>query len=168
MDANHYQPRHTLHKGKLINDGFFPDLDLETLQKRYRIDSQISIEALYGLALAAVMLTNSELYEWACEKGRAGANTLAEVPAPAYGFQPPPPATQSDIVPSLHYVSLYEYAIFARVKGDLTRENSHHTLGKEGIQRQMSYHDLSDDYYRQSVWAVRQIKCKRVTKVILL
>ena len=169
MDANHYQPRHALHQGKFVNDGFFPDLDLTVLQKRYRIDSSITLEALYGLVLAAVMLTNRGLYDWACAKVKTtGANTLAEVPAPHYGFQPPPPAPDGQPIPSLHYASLYEHAIFARVKGDLSRENSHHTMGKEGIQRQMSYRDLSADYYRQSVWAVRQIKGTHTTRVRLL
>lgn len=167
MDATHYQPRHSLHQGKFINDGFFPDLDLATLQKRYRIDGGITLESLFGLVLAAVMLTNRDLYQWACTKSMAGYNTLAEVQAPEYGFQPAPPAGQ-EVIPTLHYVGLYEHAIFTRVKGDITRENSHHTLGKEGVQRMVSYHDLSDDYYRQSLWAVRQILGKRTTRVILL
>lgn len=156
-----YQPRHSLHQGKFINDEFFPDLDLETLQKRYRIDSNLTLEALSGSALSAVIYTNQDLYAWACEKSRAGYNTLADVPAPEYGFEPVPLGTDPQITPSLHYVVLYEHAVFARVKGELTRENSHHTLGKEGVQRQMSYHDLSNDFFRQAIWAVRQIKGTR-------
>ncbi len=157
MEPN-YQPRHSLHQGKFINDGFFPDLDLETLQKRYRIDGSLSLEALFGAVLSAVIYTNQDLYQWACKKAREGYSRLSDVPAPEYGFELVPAGTDPQIIPSLHYVGLYEHAVFARVKGELTRENSHHTLGKEGIQRQMSYHDLSNDFYRQAIWAVRQIK----------
>lgn len=169
MNPDYYQPRHSLHQGKFINDGFFPDLDLVTLQKRYRIDSQLSIEALYGAVLASVMLLNRELYPWACSQAKLGYDSLATVPAPEYGFQAPPtPTDDLPVQTSLHYVSLYEHAVFARVKGDLTRENSHHTLTNEGMNRQVRYHDLSDEYYCQSVWAVRQIKGKPTTRWRLL
>ncbi len=169
MNPDYYQPRHSLHQGKLINDGFFPDLDLVTLQKRYRLDTQLSLEALYSAVLASVMLLNRELYKWACEQASKGYDTLANVPAPIYGFQAPPTTTaELPVQDSLHYVSLYEHAIFARVKGDLTRENSHHTMTNEGMNRQVRYHALSDEYYRQSVWAVRQIKGKRTTRWRLL
>ena len=169
MNPDYYQPRHSLHQGQLINDGFFPDLDLVTLQKRYRLDATMSIDALYGAVLASVMLLNRELYPWACQQFNNGYESLAQVPAPVYGFQAPPTtAAELPVQDSLHYVSLYEHAIFARVKGDLTRENSHHTLTHEGMNRQVRYHALRDEYYSQSVWAVRQIKGKRTTRWRLL
>lgn len=165
MEPN-YQPKHSLHQGKFINDGFFPDLDLVTLQKRYRLDSNLSVEALYGSTLIAVIYVNQDLYPWVCQQMQAGYTKLAQIPS-STDYLDPPPTMVDDLelvnnsLASLHYIGLYEHAVFARVKGELTRENSHHTLGKEGVQRHISYHDLSNDYYRQSIWAVRQIMVKK-------
>lgn len=165
MDANYYQARHSLHNGLFINDGFFPDLDLVTLQKRHRIDTEISIEALYGSVLETVTLINRDLYPWVCSQVKKGYLALQDVPCPTYAYQYD---ANSEPISANHYETLYQQAIFFRVKADLTRENSHHTLSKEGIRRDMRYTELSDDFYRRSTWAVRMIKGKRTTRVRLL
>lgn len=192
MNSDYYQPRHSLHQGRFINDGFFPDLDLEKLQKRFRIDSSLDVSALFDTVLQAVILTNSELYSFACQKHEQGYETLAAVPTPGYRFEtlspelpapPEPPApvitaaddedTEEDAKegepePESYLVALYQNAIFYRVKGDLTRENSHQTMSKDGTNRQKQYHNISSDFYRQSVWAVRMIKGRRTSRVRLL
>lgn len=169
MDSNFYSPRHSLHKGTFINDGWFPDLDLEPVQKRYRLDASISIEALFESVMQAVLLVNENLKAFACEKHRAGYESLAALPSAAYQFQglgedPDPENAES----KSHYVKLYENAVFYRVKGDLTRENSHHTMLEEGKKRQNDYHSQSNDFYRQSILAVRMIKGRKPTRARLL
>lgn len=173
MDSNHYQPRHSLHKGTFINDGWFPDLELEPLQKRLRIDSSIAIETVFESVLQAVILVNQNLNQFACKKYQEGYETLASIPTPSYQFIPKgdnfSDATDPVEAINKHYlVKLYENAIFYHVKGDLTRENSHHTMQEEGKKRQNDYQKQSNDFYRQSTLAIRMIKGKRPTRSRLL
>lgn len=160
-----YTSRHELLEGTLINDGFFPDLDLKALQKRYQIDSQVTLERLSSMVLSAVILTNRELNTYACSQLKKGYQTLADVPFMTYALALPN-QTDSSLSGLVH---LYETAIFARVQGDLARESSTHRMSVEGKRRQENdYNQVSDDFYRQSVWAVRQIKSKRTTRVRLI
>lgn len=169
MNQDYYKPRHSLHKGTFHNDGWFPNLDLEKLQKRFKIDSSLDIDTLFSTILQAVILTNDNLKKFAQCQQEKGYTSMAEVPTPGYSFEIPGEAQASfDDTENSYYTALYENAIFYRVKGDLTRENSHHTMLEEGKTRQTDYHKQSDDFYRQSVWAVRLIKGKRTTRSRLL
>ena len=173
MDQNHYQPRHSQHNGTFSNDGWFPDLDINALQKRLRLDSSITIESIFESVLQSVILINQNLAEFASKKKEAGYNTLADVPSISYQFinegdDFADPADPAEVTPKTRLVKLYENAIFYRVKGDLTRENSHHTLLEEGKKRQNDYDTQSGDFYRQSTVAVRLILGKKATRSRLL
>lgn len=182
MDPKKYQSRLTRHQGTFVNDGWFPDLDLETLQKRYRIDAATDETQLTGLILQSVILTNQNLTDFACKQYRAGYETMAEIPNPGFRFarlkattddvQSVADAVQEDTASDTsigsYYVELYQNAVFYRVKGDITRELSHHSMTHQGQKRQVDYHDLSADFYRQSTWAVRLIKGKRTSRIRLL
>ena len=146
-----YQPRHGFINGTVVNDGFFPDIDLLLLQKQQQLDPNLTPERLHSAVEAAVLVINADLYPWVCTKMGAGYLTLDSVPDLEFNGRS-------------RLVGLYLQAVALRVKGDIARDKANVGMTQEALSRQTDYHDKTNDYYRQSVWACRLIKGKRMTK----
>lgn len=165
MNSDIYQPRHSLHQGKYINDSFFPNIDLLDLQKRHRLDPSLTLEELHGAIEEAVLLINNDLQSWVCSKTQQGYFNLEQVPDISTGLQP-----LGESIPQerSRLVSLYESAVSNRIKGDIARDKANAGMTQEAMRRSESYYQKTNDYYRRSVWAIRQIKGKRTTRARLL
>ena len=161
------------HQGIINNDGFFPDLHVIDLQKRYRLDDEISQESLLEELLKTVILVNNQLETWACKQVKQGYSTLLDIPSMEYSVTIPSisnnDTTPTETTTKTALQVLYEQAIFARVKADISRDYADHDLTAKGRTRLAQDKTLlSDDYYRESTWAIRKIQGKRTTKVALL
>lgn len=72
---------------KVVNDGFWPDIDRELLRKEIRLDGTVTLERLHLALEAAMWSVNAELSTWQAEQIAAGHAALADVPAAQLGGQ---------------------------------------------------------------------------------
>jgi hypothetical protein len=66
----------------IVNDGWFPDVDLARLRRERRIREAVTADRLRAAVLAAMVTVGNQLASWADEHRAAGVAGLADVPAP--------------------------------------------------------------------------------------
>lgn len=69
----------------ILNNGFFPDIDVHDFDRRYQTDSTYGQARRQDRLQAAMLEANAELQDQACQWVRQGYYTLAEVPQAEYG-----------------------------------------------------------------------------------
>ena len=71
----------------IINDGFFPDIDVDQAYAAMRLDGTVTPQRLRASLVEAVLSVNAELEAWKAAQMSFGRNTLATVPAPTIDGQ---------------------------------------------------------------------------------
>lgn len=69
-------------EGVILNDGFFPDIDLAQIRLLANISPSITAPALRGALVAAMITVGYDLADWAARQQAAGHAALEDVPAP--------------------------------------------------------------------------------------
>jgi len=68
-------------QSQIVNDGFFPDIDVDTATEAMRQDGTVTAERLRGALVEAALSVNADLAMWRAEQQAAGYATLVAVPA---------------------------------------------------------------------------------------
>ncbi len=129
----------------VINDGFFPDIDLARMREAVRLDGTVIDTRLRDAAIAAILLVNRELRSWKAGKVSAGYTTLAAVPAQSI-----------DGASELHH--LYLRAVNASAKADLTERYRDYDLTGTGDKKADELTDSIDEQRRNAAWAIADIQ----------
>lgn len=128
----------------IVNDGFFPDIDLNYMRAAVRLDGTVTTERLRDATVDAILFVNAELASWKTEKVAAGLDTLAEVPAPAIGGE------------SVNLVR-YRTAVFRWARADLTERYRSFDATKSGLDEADKQEDSVDDDRRAAKWSIRDL-----------
>lgn len=141
--------------GVVINDGFFPDVDLDDLRASARITGSVPNIRLRDAVVAAIISVEQDLAGWAAAQRAAGSQTLADVPGPSIDGRP-------------RHVHLYHRAVRMYAKAELIeRLPDFDTTGagsKDFDQQGESVADLR----RDAIHAVRDILGRGRTAVELI
>ncbi|SDP46260.1 Phage head completion protein (GPL) [Ralstonia sp. 25mfcol4.1] len=65
----------------IVNDGFFPDIDVDTATAAMRQDGTVTAERLRAALVEAALSVNEDLGVWRAEQLAAGYESLEAVPA---------------------------------------------------------------------------------------
>lgn len=68
-------------QNQIANDGFFPDIDVDTATEAMRQDGTVTAERLRGALVEAALSVNADLAMWRAVQQAAGYATLEAVPA---------------------------------------------------------------------------------------
>lgn len=66
----------------IVNDGFFPDIDVDQAYAAMRLDGTVTAQRLRASLVEAVLSVNAELEAWKSAQLAFGRTTLTDVPAP--------------------------------------------------------------------------------------
>lgn len=112
--------------GTVVNDGWWPDLDLGDFQKRYRLPVEFSSEMVTENIQLGMLRVNDQLREWRDEQL---ASSLAEVPGDSLGDQS-------------RFQILYSRAVFCHAKALLLKQfatvNRRDAAKHEGLESEES------------------------------
>lgn len=131
-------------EGLIVNDGWFPDIDLATLRNAIRIPGDITVARLTEAARYAIDSINREIDDWRLAKIADGSASLSEVPA-------------SQLDGESRLVMLYQRAIYSTVKADLTERYRDFDATGTGERRAKDMEPSIDEQRRNARWAVRDI-----------
>lgn len=136
---------------KLINDPFFPDLDLLAFREAMRVDSVTTVPRAKHALYTAMLDVNRRLASWSEDQRNNGYHALTDVPAKA--FQP------SDA-----REHLYTRAVWSLAKACLIeRYRDYDTTNSKGKNPEQE-EDSAADYRRDAAWAINDITGKpRIT-----
>jgi hypothetical protein len=126
------------------NDGFWPDIDLNTLQSAMRLDGTVTAPRLEHAATNAILQTNNDLKAWRIEQQALGYQTLNLVPA-----------EQLDQQSIFH--QLYLRAIYCLAKASLCERYSDFDSTAKGSKSGDELHDSVNDLRRDARFAIRDI-----------
>lgn len=68
-------------QNQIVNDGFFPDIDVDTATAAMRQDGTVTAERLRAALVEAALSVNADLGAWRAEQQAAGYETLESVPS---------------------------------------------------------------------------------------
>jgi hypothetical protein len=139
----------------VTNDGFFPDIDVTSLQAAVRIVSQVTPARIREAVLAAMIAVNPELEAKRVEWIAAGHDNLAAVPAPQLGGES-------------KLAVLYRRAIYATVKADIDEHYRDLDSAAAGRDRAEALEPTIDDHRRNAAWAISDLVGRRRTTVELI
>lgn len=137
----------------IVNEPWFPDVDLATVRLIGRIDSGVTDERLADATTAAMISVNRDLAGWRVLRQAEGAASLSAVPAPPIG----------GISRNLF---LYRRAVAAFAKAELLEGYADYDLTKAG---EAAAEDRSPDVARRNGrLAVRDLLGRPRTTVELI
>jgi hypothetical protein len=125
----------------IVNDGFFPDIDLDAVPAALRLDGTVTPERLRAAVVEAVLSINAELADW---KTGSGVGRLADVAAPMVDGQ------------SAH-VHRYLRAVLCTARANLIERYRDFDTTAAGERRALSLEAAVDDLRRDARWAVSDI-----------
>jgi hypothetical protein len=67
--------------GSVENDGWYPDIVLQDMREKMRLDGTVTTARLIEAVVAAILHVNSQLRAWKLQQVGAGRASLAAVPA---------------------------------------------------------------------------------------
>ncbi len=129
----------------VINDGWFPNINLPHLRDTMRLDSTITKQRLMNAVIAAVAQANTELAGWQSEQQQAGYQNLSTVPAAHVNGE------------SIKRIA-YRRAIYHFVKADLIEQYRNFDSTHSGMQQAESLEITVDNDRRAARWAIRDIQ----------
>lgn len=145
--------------GMVANDGWFPDVNLDTLKTEWRIDSTVSDARLRREVIDAIVEVNHQLADWQAQQRDAGYATLGDVPAGQ---------VNGASAKLRHYLRAVAATVLAKV---VTEYRDLDTLpdgaGKEARVKS-ALHVRQDEFWREVRWALADLQGKRRTIVALL
>ena len=139
----------------ILNEEFFPQIDIVVCRARMRIDGTVSPERLRAALVDAMAACNDALAEWAAAQVAAGFTSMADVPAPTI-----------DSI-SLH-LQRYERAVCALAAASLIERHRSFDATNDGHQYADKLESPIDDLRRDAHWAIADILGRARTTVELI
>ncbi|MBJ9623037.1 MULTISPECIES: head completion/stabilization protein [Burkholderia] len=130
---------------KIVNDGWFPDIDVDDLRASTKLDGTVTPERLHRAVLDAIATVNADLAQWRAAQVAAGHADLASVPA-----------QRVDGV-SIH-VSRYERAVYSLTHADITEQYRGYDSTKSGGQKAEALDETICQSRRNARWAMNDIR----------
>lgn len=135
----------------IVNDGFWPDVDVEAYRGHMRMDATVSQERLRSSLTAAILSVNDELAQWKALQVEVGHATLAEVPAP-------------QVNQTSRFVLLYQRAVACCAAAELTERYRSFDATDSANQRADDLNPSIDELRRDQRWAIRDfLGARRMT-----
>lgn len=138
----------------VTNDGFFPDINMDTLRDTMRMDGTVTAARLRDATIAAVIEVNSELQAWRAGKIAAGVTELAQL--------------QPRIGGVAVAVSQYMAAVYRTAKADLTERYRDFDTTKTGEDKADQLDCTIGDDRRAARWAIRDLLGKPRSTIELI
>ncbi len=129
------------------NDGWFPDIDLETMRDNMRLDGTVTTPRLIDATVAAIIYANRELSDWKKLQITAGYASLAEVPADKVNRES-------------MLVSHYIRAVYCTAKADLIERYKDYDTTSTTLNEKKTTNYLDsapDEQRRNAQWAIADI-----------
>jgi hypothetical protein len=130
---------------KVVNDGWFPDIDIDDVRAATKLDGTVTPERLRRAVVDAIATVNADLAQWQAAQIAAGHSDLASVPA-----------KQVDGV-SIQ-VSRYERAVYSLTHADITEQYRGYDSTKSGGQKAESLDGTICQSRRNARWAMNDIR----------
>lgn len=125
----------------VANDGWYPDLDPDDFKGQTGLGAIFPPEQIRAVILAAMIEINASIAWW---RGSQTAQSLADVPAPAYGGVS-------------EKVTLYATAVFARARAQLLATTRDYDSTKDGHDRADKLEGVAETYLQQSAEALSRL-----------
>lgn len=148
------------YEGTILNDGFYPDIDVPEFQKTYREDGRLDEEVIRDQLITAILEVNDDLIKWKALK-LACENTLKPIESLA-------DTSEQTIDGKNRAEIIYKKAIYHRAKAELLRHFTDYSTTQHGQDRADDKTDNANYHYAQSLRAIRQLKGKRGVRVKLV
>jgi hypothetical protein len=142
-------------RATIVNDGWFPDIDLSALRDAMRLDGTVTHERLVDAVTGAIADVNAQLGTWQATQLSAGFGSLGDVPSPVIDGQ------------SVR-LTRYRSAVYRLAKADLTARYRDYDSTKSGAARAEELETTIDDDRRAAHWAINDITGRRRTTVELI
>jgi len=134
-------------QSSISNDGFFPDVDLNVMRDKTRIDGTVTDDRLIDATVSAMIHVNSELRSYKDARIAAGITQLQDVEAP-----------KINKVSTL--VSHYLRAVYCTAKADLIERYTDYDTTATSLDDKKLVGWLSngpDEQRRNAQWAISDI-----------
>lgn len=138
----------------VTNDGFFPDIDLDQLREKMRLDGTVTHARLQDATVLAIGTVNNELQTWKAMRLAAGDVTMAD--------------TLPKVNGESFYLALYRSAVYRTAKADLTERYRDFDSTKSGEDKAEQLEMTIDDDRRHARWAISDILGRRRITVELI
>lgn len=139
----------------LANALFWPEVDLDTVRKRMRLDGSVTDDRLREATLAAMWFVNDALASWRAGQQAAGYDSLDEVPGPVMGDLP-------------RGVALYMRAICCAVGAELAERYRSYDATDGANQRADDLTPSITELRRDLSWALSDLQSRPRTTVELI
>lgn len=126
------------------NDGFFPDIDVDTATAAMRQDGTVTAERLRAALVEAALSVNEDLAAWRAEQQAADYFTLEEVPAPQIDGK------------SAH-VHRYLRAVYCEARAGLIERYRDYDATAAGDRKAEALMQAVEDLRRDARWATSDI-----------
>ena len=141
--------------GPVINDGFFPNIDLAAIRNIARVTTTVTDDQLRASVIAAIITVARDLDAWAATKQAAGYASLADVPSvPIDGAS--------------RLVHLYNRAVAMFAKAELIERMRDFDTTGAGGKNIDELGGTADDMRRDGTHALRDILGRLRTNVELI
>ncbi|UVS95946.1 head completion/stabilization protein [Burkholderia glumae] len=139
----------------IVNDGWFPDINIGDLRESTKLDGTVTAERLRRAVVEAISTVNADLAQWRSAQVAAGHNDLASVPAP-----------KVDGI-SIQ-VSRYERAVYSLTHADITEKYGGYDSTKSGGQKAENLDETVCQSRRNARWAMNDIRGIRRSTIELI
>lgn len=121
------------------NDGFFPDIQLNDVREKVRLDGSVTNKRLIDSIISAMLEINDQL-----KTLKSKAVTLDEL-------------ATSHIAGKPNTQLLYERAIYSAIAADINEKYRSYDSTGDGQKRGQELEPTVDDYRRNLRWAIRDL-----------
>ncbi len=131
----------------IVNDGWFPDIDLAHFRRSARIRDNVTVDRQRDAVLSAIITVGNDLAAWAEARRAASAaslETVTDAPNGKLGGEP-------------RLVILYRRAVYAYAKADLVERYRDVDTTGPGQRRAEELDPSIGELRRDGAWAVRDM-----------
>ena len=129
----------------IVNDGWFPDINLGVLRESTRLDGTVTHARLREAAIDAIVSVNAELFSWRAAHVASGIAKLHDVPAPTIGGE----SVQ---------VARYRRAVFNLTHADLSERYRDWDTTKTGGEKAEDLEMTICEARRNVRWALNDLR----------
>lgn len=131
------------HEGTIVNDGFWPDVDLAMLRASTRLTGNVTAERLRASTIEAMLDVNTQLVAFKAARIGDGWDSAADV--------------GETIAGASALVHRYLRAVASTVQADIAEKYRDWDNTRAGDYRAQGETDSADDFRRNARWAVADI-----------
>lgn len=128
----------------IVNDGFFPDIDVDTATAAMRQDGTVTAERLRAALVEAALSVNADLGAWRTEQQAAGYETLESVPS-------------AQIDSKSAHLHRYLRAVYCEARAGLIERYRDYDATAAGDRKAEALMQAVEDLRRDARWATSDI-----------